>query len=230
MPDPRPASGSGGRPTRRLPAFPAAVLTALAAFLLAATALVAAPASASVAPGPQSGPQSGQQSGPQSGQQSGPQSGQQWVDDAIKEQLARKPGGVVSGNTIRYAKDDVTLTYKPATAPGAVVPNDYAGCSSGEVCLYTTSNVVAAGVRLSTGSLWCPWEYTNDLLDLRGYGLAGQIHAADNESGYWAEGIWSRLGVRGEQWKMDPYGILFNLSATNITYLNVCLKDNDLEY
>ncbi|GAA1997684.1 hypothetical protein [Catenulispora subtropica] len=202
MPHPRTTSRGGGRPTRRPRAFPAV----LAVCFLAGAALVAAPAGATVDPG------------------------QKWVADAIKEQLARKPGGVVSGNTIRYAKEDVTLTYRPATAPGGVVPDDYAGCSTGEVCLYTTSDVVASGVRLSTGSLWCPWENTNDLLDLRNYGLANQIRAADNESAWWAEGIWSRLGVRGQQWKMDPYGILFNLSPTNITYLNVCLKSNDLEY
>ncbi|NUR26753.1 MAG: hypothetical protein HOV83_13080 [Catenulispora sp.] len=211
---------SGGRPTRRLP-LPGrlslsirlprptrlpALLAALAAFLLAGTVLAAPPAGAS------------------------PDPGQKWVADSMKEQLARKPGGVVSGNTITYAKEDVTLTYQPAVAPGGVVPNDYAGCASGKVCLYTTSSVVSSGIRLTTGSLWCPWENTNDLLDLRNYGLAGQIHAADSESGWWAEGIWSRLGVRGEQWKMAPYGILSNLSATNLTYLNVCINQNDLEY
>ncbi|MFD0638003.1 hypothetical protein ACFQ9X_47090 [Catenulispora yoronensis] len=70
--------------------------------------------------------------------------GQQWVADSIAAQLARHPGGVASGNTIRYAKDDVTLTYKPATAPGAVAAAEF-GCSTGEICLYSTSNVDAAG-------------------------------------------------------------------------------------
>jgi len=62
------------------------------------------------------------------------------------------------------------------------------------------------------------------------YGLANQIRAADSENGWWSEGVWSRLGVRGEQWKMGPYGFLSNLSTTNITYLNVCINENDLEY
>ena len=156
--------------------------------------------------------------------------GQQWVQDSIKAQLARKPGGVVNGDSIHYAKEDVTLTYTPPAAPGSVTPSDFAGCSTGEVCLYTTPNVIASGVRLSTGSLWCPWENTNSLLDLRDYGLSNQIRAADNESGWWAEGIWSNVGVRGEQWKMGPYGILYNLSTTNITFLNVCINEGDLEY
>ncbi|MEZ0111233.1 hypothetical protein ABH920_005248 [Catenulispora sp. EB89] len=157
-------------------------------------------------------------------------SGQKWVQDSISAQLARKPGGVVDGDSIHYAKEGVTLTYKPPTAPGSAVAYDFAGCSTGEVCLYTTSNVVASGVRLSTGSLWCPWENTNNLLDLRDYGLSNQIRAADNEGGWWAEGIWSNVGVRGEQWKMDPHGILYNLSTTNITFLNVCINENDLEF
>ncbi|NUR58966.1 MAG: hypothetical protein HOV87_09870 [Catenulispora sp.] len=156
--------------------------------------------------------------------------GLKWVDDSIKAQLVRHPGGVVSGNSIRYANEDVTLTYKPATAPGAVAPDDFAGCSSNEVCLYTTTSVDASGIRLSTGSLWCPWEKTNSLLDLRNYGLANQVRAADNESALWAEGIWSKDWVRGEQWKMAPYGILLNLNTNNITFLNVCLKEGDLEY
>jgi len=157
-------------------------------------------------------------------------SSRQWVQDSIAAQLRRKPGGVVEGDSIRYAKDDVTLTYSPAILPGGATAYDFAGCSTGEVCVYTTSNVVASGVRLSTGSLWCPWENAGNLLDLRNYGLANQIRAADNEGGWWAEGIWSRFGVRGEQWKMGPHGILYNLSTTNITFLNVCLKENDLEY
>ncbi|NUP49025.1 MAG: hypothetical protein HOW97_17220 [Catenulispora sp.] len=192
---------SDGSPVRRL----VALLVAVAA-LLSGAVLGAGSAGASVDPG------------------------QKWVEESIKAQLVRYPGGVVSGNSIRYAQDDVTLTYKPATAPGGVVPADYAGCSTNEVCLYTTSDVVASGVRLSTGSLWCPWEKTNSLLDLRHYGLDNQIRAADNESALWAEGIWSKDWVQGEQWKMDPYGILFNLSTTNITFLNVCLKEGDLEY
>ena len=182
------------------------LLALMAGVLLSFPALAACPASASVG------------------------SGQSWVQASMSAQLARKPGGVVDGDSIRYAKEGVTLTYKPATAAGSVVANDFAGCSTNEVCLYTTSNVIASGVRLSTGSLWCPWENTNNLLDLRDYGLADQIRAADNEGGWWAEGIWSKVGVRGEQWKMDPHGILYNLSTTNITYLNVCIKQNDLEY
>lgn len=193
---------AGTRPTRLM----SAILAALAALLLSGTALGAGPATASADPG------------------------QKWVSDSIKAQLARHPGGVVTGNSIRYAQEDVTLTYKPATAPGAAVPADYAGCSSNEVCLYTTTNVVASGIRLSTGSLWCPWEKTNSLLDLRKYGLDNQVRSADNESALWAEGIWSKAWVQGEQWKMDPYGILFNLNTTNITFLNVCLKEGDLEY
>jgi hypothetical protein len=189
------------------------MLPLLASVLLSFTALAAAPAEAAV-----------RSAAPAA------VSGQQWVQDSIKAQLHRKPGGVVEGNSIHYAKEDVTLTYKPATAPGGVVPDDYAGCSTGEVCVYTTTDVVASGVRLSTGSLWCPWENTNDLLDLRNYGLADQVRAADSENGWWAEGIWSKLGVRGEQWKMGPNGILFNLSPTNITYLNVCINEGDLEY
>jgi hypothetical protein len=183
------------------------MLVVLASVLLSFAALVVAPAEASAAG-----------------------SGRQWVQDSINAQLHRKPGGVVEGNSIHYAKEDVTLTYKPAAAPGSVVPADYAGCSTGEVCLYTTTAVTASGVRLSTGSLWCPWENTNDLMDLRNYGLADQVRAADSENGWWAEGIWSKLGVRGEQWKMSPHGILFNLSTTNITYLNVCINQGDLEY
>lgn len=202
MPRSHPTLPDGGRATRRLPAL----LAAVAALPLALTALAATPAGAAADPG------------------------RQWVRDSIEQQLHRKPGGVVTGDSIHYAQEDVTLTYKPATAPGGVVPADYAGCSTGEVCVYTTSNVTASGVRLSTGSLWCPWENTNGLLDLRNYGLANQIRAADSENGWWAEGIWSRLGVRGEQWKMSPYGVLSNLSATNITFLNVCIKENDLEY
>lgn len=202
MPPGRPTPGSGGRPTRRLPAYVAAA----AALMLSGTAMAASPAGASVEPG------------------------QQWVQDSIKQQLARKPGGVVTGNSIHYAKEDVTLTYTPAVAPGSVVPNDYQGCSAGEVCLYTTTSVVASGVRLSTGSLWCPWEKTNDLLDLRNYGLANQIRAADNESGWWAEGIWSSWGVRGKQWEMGPYGIVNNVSPNNITFLNTCIHEGDLEY
>ena len=182
------------------------MLALLAGVLLSSTALAACPASASVDPG------------------------QGWVQASIKAQLARKPGGVVDGDSIHYAREGVTLTYKPPTAPGSATAYDFAGCSTGEVCLYTTSDVISSGVRLSTGSLWCPWENTNNLLDLRDYGLADQIRAADNESGWWAEGIWSRLGVRGEQWKMDPNGILSNLSPTNITYLNVCINQGDLEY
>ena len=156
--------------------------------------------------------------------------GSSWVRDSIRAQLARKPGGVVDGNSIRYAKEDVTLTYQAPPAPGSAAGYDFAGCSTGEVCVYTTSNVIASGVRLSTGSLWCPWENTNNLLDLRDYGLADQIRAADNESGWWAEGIWSNFGFRGSQWKMGPYGILSNLSPTNITFLNVCIRENDLEF
>jgi hypothetical protein len=182
------------------------MLALLAGVLLSSTVLAACPASASVDPG------------------------QSWVQTSIKAQLARKPGGIVNGNSIRYAHEGVTLTYQPPTAPGSASADDFAGCSTGEVCLYTTSNVIASGVRLSTGSLWCPWENTNNLLDLRDYGLANQIRAADNEGGWWAEGIWSNLGVRGEQWKMDPHGILYNLSTTNITFLNVCITENDLEF
>jgi hypothetical protein len=182
------------------------MLALLAGVLLSSTALAACPASASVDPG------------------------QSWVQSSIKAQLARKPGGVVVGNSIHYAREGVTLTYQPPTAPGSAGADDFAGCSTGEICLYTTTNVISSGVRLSTGSLWCPWENTNNLLDLRDYGLAGQIRAADSENGWWAEGIWSNLGVRGEQWKMDPHGILYNLSTTNITYLNVCIKEGDLEY
>ncbi|ACU70229.1 hypothetical protein Caci_1304 [Catenulispora acidiphila DSM 44928] len=158
------------------------------------------------------------------------EAGQSWVQASITAQLARKPGGVVDGDSIFYAKEDVTLTYKPATVPGSAVADDFAGCSTNEVCVYTTTDVISSGVRLSTGSLWCPWENTNNLLDLRDYGLADQIRAADSENGWWAEGIWSKLGVRGKQWKMDPHGILSNLSTTNITYLNVCIKEGDLEY
>jgi hypothetical protein len=198
---PRPTR-AGKRPTRLL----SAILAALAALLLSGATLGAAPAGASVDPG------------------------QKWVGDSIKAQLARHPGGIVSGNSIHYVQEDVTLTYKPATAPGEAVPADYAGCSSNEVCLYTTTSVVASGIRLSTGSLWCPWEKTNSLLDLRKYGLANQVRSADNESALWAEGIWSKDWVQGEQWKMDPYGILFNLNTNNITFLNVCLKEGDLEY
>jgi hypothetical protein len=182
------------------------MLALLAGVLLSSTALAACPASASVG------------------------AGQNWVQASIAAQLARKPGGVVEGNSVRYVREGVTLTYQPPVAPGSAAADDFAGCSTNEVCLYTTSNVIASGVRLSTGSLWCPWENTNNLLDLRDYGLAGQIRSADNEGGWWAEGIWSRLGVRGEQWKMDPHGILYNLSTTNITYLNVCIKQSDLEY
>lgn len=178
----------------------------LAGVLLSSTALAAGPASASADPG------------------------QSWVQSSIKAQLARKPGGVVDGDSIHYVREGVTLTYQPPTAPGSASAADFAGCSTGEVCLYTTSNVTASGVRLSTGSLWCPWENTNNLLDLRDYGLANQIRSADNEGGWWAEGIWSNLGVRGEQWKMGPYGILYNLSTTNITFLNVCINQSDLEY
>ena len=190
------------------------VLALLAALLLSFTAVAGstAPASASVSVS------------------ASVDSGQKWVQDSIKAQLARKPVGVVAGDSIHYAKEDVTLTYKPPTAPGSAAADDYAGCSTGEVCLYTTSDVVASGVRLSTGSLWCPWENTNNLLDLRDYGLSNQIRAADSESGWWAEGIWSNFGVRGEQWKMNPHGILFNLSTTNITFLNVCINEGDLEY
>lgn len=183
------------------------VLALIAGALLSSTALAACPASASV-----------------------DDPGQNWVQASIKAQLSRKPGGVVDGNSVRYAKDDITLTYKPPTTPGTAVAQDYAGCATGEICLYTTSDVVASGVRLSTGSLWCPWENTNNLLDLRNYGIADQVRSADSENGWWAEGIWSKLGVRGEQWKMDPHGILFNLSTTNITYLNVCINQGDLEY
>jgi hypothetical protein len=182
------------------------MLVVLAALLLSVTALADGSASASV------------------------DVGQNWVQDSINAQLARKAGGVVDGDSIHYAKEGVTLTYKPPTAPGSAVAYDFAGCSTGEVCLYTTSNVIASGVRLSTGSLWCPWENTNNLLDLRDYGLSNQIRAADNEGGWWAEGIWSNVGVRGEQWKMDPHGILYNLSTTNITFLNVCINQNDLEF
>lgn len=193
------------------------VLALLAGVLLAAAAPDAAPASASSPPASPTA-------------FSSVDAGRKWVQDSIRAQLARKPGGVVKGDSIHYAKEDVTLTYKPPTAPGGAVGQDYAGCSTGEVCVYTTSDVIAAGVRLSTGSLWCPWENANNLLDLRDYGLADQIRAADNESGWWAEGIWSNVGVRGEQWKMEPYGILFNLSTTNITFLNVCLNEKDLEF
>jgi hypothetical protein len=194
------------------------LLALLAGLLLAVTVLATGTASATA-----SNPASAKAS-------ASADPGQSWVQDSIKAQLARKPGGVVDGDSIHYAKEDVTLTYKPPTAPGSAVGDDFAGCSTGEVCLYTTSNVIASGVRLSTGSLWCPWENTNNLLDLRDYGLANQIRAADNEGGWWAEGIWSNLGVRGEQWKMDPHGILSNLSTTNITFLNVCITENDLEF
>jgi hypothetical protein len=156
--------------------------------------------------------------------------GDKWVRDSIRAQLVRKPGGVVTGNSIHYAKENVTLTYKPPSTPGSAIAYDYAGCSTGEICVYTTSNVVAAGVRLSTGSLWCPWENAGNWLDLRNYGLADQIRAADSENGWWAEGVWSSFGDRGEQWKMNPYGILFNLSTDNITFLNICIKEKDLEY
>lgn len=182
------------------------VLALLAGLLMSFTAVAAGPASASA------------------------DSGQAWVQASIKAQLARKPGGVVDGDSIHYAREDVTLTYKPPTAPGSVVADDYAGCSTGEICVYTTSSVVTSGVRLSTGSLWCPWENANNLLNLGDYGLAGQIRAADSENSWWAEGIWSNLGVRGEQWKLAPNGLLSNLSPTNITYLNICINQSDLEY
>lgn len=192
------------------------MLALLAVALLSFPALAAGPAAATA-------------SGT-AGSSSSADAGQKWVQDSISAQLARKPGGVVEGNSIHYAKEDVTLTYKPPTAPGSAVANDFAGCSTNEVCVYTTSDVTPSGVRLSTGSLWCPWENSGNLLDLRDYGLANQIRAADNEGGWWAEGIWSNVGVRGEQWKMDPHGILYNLSTTNITFVNVCLKEKDLEF
>jgi hypothetical protein len=215
MPPERPRSGPAGRPGIRF----RALLTAVAAGLLGVMALVAGPAFATAPAGPAAGPASGTAD-----------AGQKWVRASIKAQLARKPGGVVTGDSIHYAKEDVTLTYKPPTAPGSAAGHDFAGCSTGEVCLYTTTNVIASGVRLSTGSLWCPWENTNDLLDLRNYGLDNKVRSADNESGWWAEGIWSHFGVRGKQWKMDPHGILYNLSPTNMTFLNVCINERDLEF
>jgi hypothetical protein len=202
MPRSHPAQAAGRGVTRRL----SLLLATVTALPLALTALVAPPAGAAADPG------------------------RQWVRDSIEQQLHRKPGGVVDGDSIHYVQEDVTLTYKPATAPGGIVPADYGGCSNGFVCLYTSSYPTAAGIRLSTSSLWCPWEHANDLLDLRNYGLANQVRAADSENGWWSEGIWSRLGVRGGQWKMGPYGFLSNLSTTNITFLNVCINENDLEY
>jgi hypothetical protein len=186
----------------------------LAGLLMTGTALVAGPAFASSAPKP----------APPAA------TGQQWVDASIKAQLARRPGGVVQGNTIRYAKDDVTLTYRASTPPGGAVPGDFAGCGAGEACVYTTPNGAAAGIRLSTGSLWCPWENAGNLLDLRKYGLADQVWAADNESDWWAEGIYSTYWAKGGQWKGDPHGILSHLDTDHITFVNVCLKERDLEY
>jgi hypothetical protein len=204
------------RPTDRFGIRLLTLVAAFAAVLLSLSALVTVPAFAT---SPAAGPAS-----------TTADAGQKWVQDSIRAQLSRKPGGVVTGDSIHYAKEDVTLTYKPPTAPGSAVGYDFAGCSTDEVCLYTTTNVIAAGVRLSTGSLWCPWENTNDLLDLRNYGLDNRVRAADSESGWWAEGIWSNFGVRGEQWKMDPHGILYNLSPTNMTFLNVCINQDDLEF
>ena len=104
------------------------VLALLAGLLLSSAALAACPASASVDPG------------------------QNWVRSSIEAQLARKQGGVVDGDSIHYAREDVTLTYKPPTAPGSVSADDFAGCSTGEVCLYTTSSVVASGASVPSAA------------------------------------------------------------------------------
>lgn len=209
----------------------------LAGPLLAAMALAAAPAFASSpsASSPATAPTTTSTTSTTTSTTTGTTvssdaAGQKWVRDSIKAQLARKPGGVVTGTSIHYARENVTLTYKPPTAPGSAAGRDFAGCGTGEVCVYTTNDVAASGVRLSTGSPWCPWENAGNWLDLRDYGLADQIRAADNESGRWAAGIWSSFGDRGEQWKTDPYGILHHLSTDNITFLNVCVNEKDLEF
>ena len=190
------------RRTFRLPVL----LAALAAALLSWTAVAAGPASAGVDPG------------------------RQWVKDSINAQLHRHPGGVVSGDSIVYAAEGVTLTYKPPTTPGSAVAYDYMGCSTGDICLYTTPNVETAGIRLSTSSLWCPREGHPYLLDLGNYGLSDKIQAADGENNYWSVGIWSNYGLRGPQWEMHPQGILTHLSPTHITYLNVCINSADLDF
>ena len=136
----------------------------------------------------------------------------------------------MDGNSIHYAREDVTLTYQPPTAPG----------SAGAERLRRLQHRRSLPLHhVQRHRLRRPPEHRFAVVPVGEHQQPArparlrpgdQIRAADNEGGWWAEGIWSSFGVRGKQWKMAPHGILYNLSTTNITYLNVCIKQNDLEY
>jgi hypothetical protein len=163
-----------------------------------------------------------------------PSPAQAWIDKAVKEQLARKPGGVVSGNTVYYAKEDVLLTYTPpaslaagatsnAAAMAPATADDYAGCPTSYVCLYTGAYLDYGTLALRTGSLWCPREQgTNGHLHLSDYGLQGNVRSADSENSFWTQGIWDSWGFFGSQWTMGPNGVVTNVSPDNIWMVDVC--------
>ena len=157
---------------------------------------------------------------------------QAWLAKAIAAQQARKPGGVVSGNTLHYADEDVTLTFNlPASLTGGVSPYDYMGCSSGEVCLYTQPNLQNGSLALSTGSLWCPLEQgANDRLKLWQYGLDGNVRSVDSENGFWGKGVWYYLGFAGGQWTLSPHGTVLNASPNHIEYVEICRNQGDFQY
>ena len=191
---------------RRLPLFIAVAATFLTGFVGYAAASTAAPAT--------------------------PTPAQAWLANAIAAQRVRKPGGVVNGDTLYYAKEDVTLTFTPpASLTGGVTPYDYMGCSATEVCLYTQPNLQNGSLALSTGSLWCPLEQgANDRLKLWQYGLDGNVRSVDSENNFWGKGVWYYLGFAGGQWTLSPYGDVMNASPNHIEYVEICRNQGDFQY
>ncbi|MER5642647.1 hypothetical protein ABT095_37640 [Kitasatospora sp. NPDC002227] len=156
-----------------------------------------------------------------------------WTQKQIAAQLKRLPGGTATGNSVHYAKGDVTLTYTPTAKAGIALPMTFSGCNAGQVCLYSGSTW--GTVSLSTTSIWCPGENgMGRLLDLNDYGLYGNVRSADSENGYWTQAeydYWDWTGMThyvGVQWTMPPQGDVSNESPTHVGDVAVCANSNHL--
>ncbi|MEU9044609.1 MULTISPECIES: peptidase inhibitor family I36 protein [unclassified Kitasatospora] len=157
--------------------------------------------------------------------------GNAWVQQQIKDQLKRLPGGVVNGNSIHYASGDVTLTYVPKAGPGTVAPHAAFNCPDHNLCLYTDTYFAYGYLAFTTGSEWCPGDPNHGMgstLRLSNYGLAGSIRSVFNPTLYYARGYNVSRNAFGTpvwiaaKWTLNPNGDLNTSTDPNTNEIGTC--------